>query len=101
MFWPARKFTDLADLKSQTLLWCFEADERVHNGLGRTPKEAFEDERSHLRALPERSDLFRFERRLRKVQMDGFIFFAGVKDGVPARCPNFAGEANEAKLTTY
>ena len=82
-FWAARSFANLADLNEQALAWCAEADMRVHNGLGVTPMEAFASEAEHLRPLPDRSELFQFERQERKVGADGFFTFAGVRYGVP------------------
>ena len=82
-FWAARSFTNLADLNEQALVWCSEADTRVHNGLGETPLEVFANEQAHLRPLPKRSELYQFERQDRKVGADGFFSFAGVRYGVP------------------
>ncbi|CAG4909071.1 IS21 family transposase [Acidithrix sp. C25] len=84
-FWPARTFTNLADLNEQALSWCQQTDTRVHNGLGETPLEAFANESPYLRPLPKRSELYQFERQFRKVGADGFFSFAGVRYGVPWR----------------
>lgn len=82
-FWPARTFSDLADLNQQALMWCREADNRIHQSLGITPNEAFVAELPHLRPLPNRESLYGFEKRIRKVTADSFVSFAGVKYGVP------------------
>lgn len=82
-FWPARTFSDLADLNQQALMWCGEADNRIHQSLGITPNEAFKAEQSRLRPLPMRESLYGFEKRIRKVTADSFVSFAGVKYGVP------------------
>ena len=82
-FWPARTFSDLADLNEQALIWCSEADNRIHQSLGITPNEAFLTEQPHLGALPMRESLYGFEKRIRKVTADSFVSFAGVKYGVP------------------
>jgi len=82
-FWPARTFSDLADLNQQALIWCSEADNRIHQSLGITPNEAFIVEQPHLGPLPTRETLYGFEKRIRKVTADSFVSFAGVKYGVP------------------
>ena len=82
-FWPARTFSDLADLNEQALIWCSEADNRIHQSLGITPNEAFLTEQPHLGPLPMRESLYGFEKRIRKVTADSFVSFAGVKYGVP------------------
>ncbi len=82
-FWPARTFSDLADLNQQALVWCSEVDNRIHQSLGITPNEAFKAEQPHLGPLPTRETLYSFEKRIRKVTADSFVSFAGVKYGVP------------------
>ena len=81
-FWPARTFSDLADLNEQALIWCSEADNRIHQSLGITPNEAFLTEQPHLGPLPMRESLYGFEKRIRKVTADSFVSFAGVKYAV-------------------
>ncbi|MGB6452040.1 MAG: IS21 family transposase [Steroidobacteraceae bacterium] len=54
-FFPARRFTDLADLNAQALAWCSgEAAERpCPEDRSRTVRECFEAERPRLLALPD------------------------------------------------
>ena len=73
----------LADLNQQALIWCAEADNRIHQSLGITPNEAFIAEQPYLGPLPTRESLYGFEKRIRKVTADCFVSFAGVKYGVP------------------
>lgn len=84
-FWPGRTFVDLVDLNEQALTWCLERDLREHPSLGCSPLEAFEKEKECLGPLPERAELERFERRVRRVSLDSFVSFGGISYGVPFR----------------
>lgn len=80
-FWPGRRFTDLADLNRQAQEWCVKADNRIHGTTGERPSQLLQEEK--LLPLPTPDRLAKFLREERKVSMDGFVSFDGVKYGVP------------------
>ncbi|WP_206919927.1 IS21 family transposase [Alicyclobacillus suci] len=80
-FWVARRFTDLADLNRQALAWCYEIDQRIHGTTGERPCDLLPQEQ--LLPLPSPEALAKFLREERKVSMDGFVSFDGVRYGVP------------------
>lgn len=85
-FWPARKFSDLEDLNTQALSWANACDMQIHPSIGTTPIEAFNNiERHFLSGLPKRAELERFEKRTRKVSLDGFVSFGHASYGVPVK----------------
>jgi transposase len=80
-FWTGRKFTDLADLNRQAIAWCHQVDQRIHGTTGERPCDLLVEEK--LLPLPSPDRLVKFLREERKVSMDGFISYDGVKYGVP------------------
>lgn len=82
-FWPGRRFTGMADLNRQALTWCQEQDRRIHGTTGERPCDLMQDER--LNPLPSPDRLQKFLREERKVSMDGFVSWDGVRYGVPWR----------------
>lgn len=80
-FWVARRFTDLADLNRQALAWCHEIDQRIHGTTGERPCVLLAQE--ELLPLPSPDRLMKFMREERKVSMDGFVSYDGVRYGVP------------------
>lgn len=56
-FFPARTWTDLDDLNAQALAWCsgIAADRRCPGDRTRTVRDAFAEEQSRLRCMPEAS----------------------------------------------
>ena len=80
-FWPGRVFSDMADLNRQAVAWCLRADERIHGTTGERPCDLLKQE--NLLPLPSPDRLAKFLREERKVSMDGFVSFDGVKYGVP------------------
>lgn len=63
-FWPARRFSDLADLNEQATAWCegLSSDRRCPEDRSITVRQAFEQEQPRLLALPEHA--FCVEERL-------------------------------------
>ncbi|EPZ50616.1 Mu transposase domain-containing protein [Alicyclobacillus acidoterrestris] len=82
-FWPGRRFTGMADLNRQALTWCQEQDRRIHGTTGERPCGLMQDEQ--LNPLPSPDRLQKFLREERKVSMDGFVSWDGVRYGVPWR----------------
>ncbi|WP_206922364.1 IS21 family transposase, partial [Alicyclobacillus suci] len=82
-FWPGRRFTGMADLNRQALTWCQEQDRRIHGTTGERPWDLMQDEQ--LNPLPSPDRLQKFLREERKVSMDGFVSWDGVRYGVPWR----------------
>ena len=80
-FWPDRTFTDIADLNRQGVAWCQEVNQRVHGTTGERPCDLLKEEK--LLSLPSPDHLAKFLREERKVSMDGFVSYDGVKYGVP------------------
>ena len=80
-FWTGRTFTDMADLNRQAIAWCHEVDQRIHGTTGERPCDLFQQE--NLLPLPSPDRIAKFLREERKVSMDGFISYDGVKYGVP------------------
>jgi transposase len=83
-FWPEARFTDLADLNRQGLMWCSQvANERVHGTTREQPAERLRLEQRTLSPLPQRERLTPFLREERKVGRDGFVAWDGGAYGVP------------------
>lgn len=82
-FWPGRRFSGMADLNRQALAWCEEQDRRIHGTTAERPCDLMKDE--NLNSLPAPDRLQKFLREERKVSMDGFVSWDGVKYGVPWR----------------
>jgi hypothetical protein len=79
-FMVARRFTDLADLNRQARAWCHEIDQRIHGTTGERPCDLLSQEQ--LLPLPSPDRLMKFMREERKVSMDGFVSYDGVRYGV-------------------
>ena len=92
-FLPGRTFTDLNDLNLQAINWCRKADSEVHGTTGLIPIKELKKE--PLLPLPEQNvrDRYRFETR--KVSIDGFISYDGIKYGVPWQ---YAGKELRVRL---
>jgi hypothetical protein len=82
-FWPGRRFTNMQDLNRQALAWCEEQNRRIHGTTGERPCDLLKEE--SLQPLPNPDRLHKFLREDRKVSMDGFISWDGVRYGVPWR----------------
>ncbi|MDI9260531.1 IS21 family transposase [Alicyclobacillus sendaiensis] len=80
-FWPLRPFTDWDDLNRQSLAWCERVSRRIHGTTGERPCDRMLRER--LRPLPEPERLEKFLEEERRVSLDGFISYDGVRYGVP------------------
>ena len=97
-FWPAVRFTDLADLNAQVQTWCAEvADRRLHGTTGETPAERLVVERTVLRGVPEQQRLAPFLREARQVGRDGFVQWERGWYGVPWQ---WAGKTVQVSATT-
>lgn len=83
-FWPARRWRDLDDLNSQALEWCdgIAADRRCPEDNTLTVREAFEEERPKLLALPS-TDFPTQERREVAVAKTPYVRFDGNDYSVP------------------
>lgn len=79
-FWPGRTYTDIADLNRQAIAWCRQVDQRIHGTTGERPCDRMKDE--NLLPLPAPDRLMKFLRVERKVSLDGFVSFDGVRYGV-------------------
>lgn len=79
-FWPGRTYTDILDLNRQALAWCRQVDERIHGTTGERPCDLVRDEQ--LLPLPSPDRLMKFLREERRVSVDGFVSFDGVRYGV-------------------
>lgn len=83
-FWPGREWRDLDDLNDQALEWCdgIAADRRCPEDTTLTVREAFEQERAKLLALPI-TDFPTHERKEVKVGKTPYVRFDGNDYSVP------------------
>lgn len=63
------------------LAWCYEIDGRIHGTTGERPCDLLPQEKRL--PLPSPDKLAKYVREERKVSMDGFVSFDGVRYGVP------------------
>lgn len=79
-FWPGRIYTDIADLNRQAIQWCRQVDQRIHGTTGERPCDRIKHE--NLLSLPSPERLAKFLHVERRVSLDGFVSFDGVRYGV-------------------
>lgn len=82
-FLPGRSFTDLQDLNNQARYWMAIVNNKIHGTTGLIPLLQLAQEK--LQPLPEdgRHEAYRWEKR--KVSMDCFVSYDGVRYGVKWR----------------
>jgi transposase len=80
-FIPGRKFVDIGDLNRQAIVWCEEANRRVHGTTGERPCDRLPGE--ELQSLPSDDRWAKYRREVRRVSRDGFVSYDGVRYGVP------------------
>lgn len=74
-FWPGRTFTDMVDLNRQAVTWCYGVDQRIHGTAGERPCDLLGEEKP----LPSPDRIAKFLREERRVSMDGFVSYDGIK----------------------
>jgi transposase len=80
-FLPGRQFKDIDDLNHQALEWCTRVDSKPHGTTGDIPLKALSEE--PLLNLPAKEILYKYRWEARKVTIDGFISYDGIRYGVP------------------
>jgi len=96
-FLAGRDFNNLADLYEQWDRWKREvADVKPHETTGRPPREAWEEEKSHLRPLPDEGVVIGPAYRTHLVQTDNWIKVLGNAYEIP---PGYAGREVKVRVT--
>lgn len=94
-FLPGRRFEDLEDLNRQAMVWCREADGKLHRTTGKIPLHELANE--NLLELPPRETLDKYRWESRIVTRDGMVSFDGVRYGVPWQ---YSGKEVRVRLCT-
>ena len=79
-FFPGREFTDLCDLNNQAMRWLEIVNGLEHGTTGIAPQLLLKKEK--LKPLPEDGRHLDYKWESRKVSMDSFVSYDGVKYGV-------------------
>lgn len=85
-FFPGRTFVTMADLNVQSISWCDFVNNEEHGTTGRIPFEVLEEEREHLRPLPESKTMDQYLWLKRAVSYDGMVSYEGKRYGIAHSC---------------
>lgn len=85
-FMPGTEFCNLVELNEKALAWCERVNGLRHGSTGLVPSEQLALERKSLRPLPPRDVRERYLWQERRIGIDGFVSYEGLRLGVDRMC---------------